>query len=370
MHKGKNQGIKILAALVLSAGLLAGCAGLDAWKQTPDEPVQSLGPAPSAALLRTPSPAPTPAETVESCVSEMADSIRQGQESVMLYGAAKDVFEQAYAQIIQDPALFGISGCQYTTSTQGVSVVWNWNCADYQERLAASEAAAAEILSGIDPAASDYDKVRYVHDWLCQNVSYVFSDDHTDQNIYGALVERQAVCSGYCNAFQYLLGQMGIEAKVISGTDDTGESHAWNSVVLDGETYYCDVTWDDQEGDGGSYISYNWFCVTSEEMHRQHTPAAGSDMPDSAATAYNFYIYRGWQLDTWDEARLVEILSQQAGNPTLTVRCGDDATYQQMMDALFTQNDVMSVLQQAGISANTLHYSDEPVMRSLTFLIS
>ncbi|MCI2047176.1 MAG: hypothetical protein LKJ90_05620 [Faecalibacterium sp.] len=305
----------------------------------------------------------------ESCYAQLKASILAQDASVFLAGASKQDFQAAYAQVVDDPALFGVNGCNYTTTSLGVKVDWVWNCDDFPARLAAAEAAANDILAGMDQSASDYNKVLYLHDWLCRNVSYVSSEDATDQTIYGALVARQAVCSGYCNAFRYLLAKLGIEAGIVKGTAG-GQSHAWNSVTLGDELYYCDVTWDDQEGDGGNYISYNWFCVTSEEMRRQHTPNEDARMPDTAATACNYYIYNGYQMDSWSEARLVEILSTQAAGQTLTVRCADDATYQQMEDVLFGQNEVIRILREAGVSATSLRYTEEPEMRTVTFLLA
>ncbi len=319
-------------------------------------------------VLPTPSPTPAASAAQGSCYAQLKASILAQDTSVFLAGASKEDFEAAYAQVVDDPALFGINGCRYTASTLGVKVDWAWNCSDFAARLAAAEAAANDILAGMDQSASDYDKVLYLHDWLCKNVSYVASEDATDQTIYGALVARQAVCSGYCNAFRYLLGKLGIEAGTVKGTAG-GQSHAWNNVKIGDEWYYCDVTWDDQEGEGGDYISYNWFCVTSEEMRRQHTPNADAVMPDATAAAYNYYVYNGYQMESWSEARLIEILSAQASRPTMTVRCADDATYQQMEDVLFTQNEVIRILREAGVSADSMRYTEEPEMRTLTFLL-
>ena len=64
-----------------------------------------------------------------------------------------------------------------------------------------------EILSGVDPTASDFEKELYVHDVLAESVEYV--DGANAHNAYGAIVEGKAVCEGYAEALQVLLMRRG-----------------------------------------------------------------------------------------------------------------------------------------------------------------
>ena len=62
-------------------------------------------------------------------------------------------------------------------------------------------------------------------------------------SMYGALINRRAICSGLSDALRNILAEMGIRAKYISSKpNEDGERHAWNQVYLDGEWYNCDVT--------------------------------------------------------------------------------------------------------------------------------
>lgn len=145
----------------------------------------------------------------------------------------------------------------------------------------------------------EYEKALELHNRLALTTRYVSTAQ--DQNIYGALVEREAVCAGYARAYQYLLQQCGIEAWTVTGTALTPASaqpvaHAWNLVKLNGEWYCTDVTWDDQTNsgdDGLQQVFYAYFNITSAEMGEDHTldPLYGN--PVTTATAANYFTKNG-----------------------------------------------------------------------------
>ena len=75
----------------------------------------------------------------------------------------------------------------------------------------------------------------------------------TCRNLKGGLLNGKSVCVGYADILKNILGEFGIEAKVIVAYPDKNyeyydeqdaSGHAWNSVFLDGEEFYCDLTWD------------------------------------------------------------------------------------------------------------------------------
>lgn len=111
-------------------------------------------------------------------------------------------------------------------------------------------------VAGYDDVA----KIKYVHDWLIDNVEYDVNLESSDPySIVGALIEGKAVCEGYARAFKYIMDGLGISCVLVSGTgtnsSGTTESHAWNYVVLDGSWYAVDVTWDDPIVLGNAYVT-------------------------------------------------------------------------------------------------------------------
>lgn len=104
------------------------------------------------------------------------------------------------------------------------------------------------IIRGIenDPAKS---QIKIVHDYLVDTIDYNSDDGSNIYNVYGALINKRAVCEGYARACKYILDELGIPCIIACGTGENRsgvtESHAWNYVMLDGQWYALDVTWDD-----------------------------------------------------------------------------------------------------------------------------
>jgi hypothetical protein len=82
-----------------------------------------------------------------------------------------------------------------------------------------------------------------IHDYLVTHTNYVENND-SSYNAYNTLINGQAVCSGYAECFKTFMDMLGIENTTISGIA-SGQPHIWNEVLLDGDWYQVDVTWDD-----------------------------------------------------------------------------------------------------------------------------
>lgn len=118
---------------------------------------------------------------------------------------------------------------------------------------------AAAIVNETD---SDYEKLKKVHDWVCNNVWYnrdgLYSGQYGANNAIEVLDSKLAVCQGYANLSAALLRALGIPTKVVSGyalgigvtTSWTEElvngnmtNHAWNEAYVDGRWIIMDTTW-------------------------------------------------------------------------------------------------------------------------------
>lgn len=124
---------------------------------------------------------------------------------------------------------------------------------------------------------SEYEKIRKSHDWLIENMEYEASSNNRG-NIYGALIEKKAVCEGYARAYKYILDELGINNILITGkaTNSKGitEDHMWNYVQINNTWYAIDITWDDPIVQGGGKVSnetkHKYFLVGSNELFKTH----------------------------------------------------------------------------------------------------
>lgn len=131
-------------------------------------------------------------------------------------------------------------------------------------------------LNGID-----YNKIMHAHDWIINNLQYEQNITNNNvYNLYGALIEKSAVCEGYAEALKYILDEVNIPCVLVSGTATNSEGkterHEWNYVQLYGKWYAIDSTWDDPVVKGTGYVSdsikHRYFLVGSNEMNKNHFP--------------------------------------------------------------------------------------------------
>ena len=122
------------------------------------------------------------------------------------------------------------------------------------------------------------ENLKIVHDYLVDTIEYDVDAGKNVYNIYGALVDKQAVCEGYARTYKMILDELGIPCIIACGTgrNSSGEteSHAWNYVQIDDKWYAVDVTWDDPViiGNGSltDTLKYRYFLVGSDEFFKDH----------------------------------------------------------------------------------------------------
>ena len=125
-----------------------------------------------------------------------------------------------------------------------------------------------QIDQMLSAGATNYDKVKAIHDKICSMVTY------EDKNLGNAYYQTpyslyidadgdgkvETVCAGYAKMMKLQCDKYGIPCVLVTGVTDTGEAHMWNYIQLeDGKWYAVDATWDDQ-----SSIMYDFFMVGSE----------------------------------------------------------------------------------------------------------
>ena len=123
------------------------------------------------------------------------------------------------------------------------------------------------IISQINHYANnDIQKVLLLDKMLRENViydnEYYLSQDltnlekriHKSHKAQTVLRDRVAVCDAFSNFAAFVLNKVGIECQVVYG-DYMGSGHAWNSVKINNNWYYCDFTFS-ITGDKYHYLNY------------------------------------------------------------------------------------------------------------------
>ncbi len=258
------------------------------------------------------------------------------EEIVLPYDCSDELFD-VYKEVLADhPELFWLSGGgTFVKKTSGTDVTVEFRpeiLMDREEiltRRAAVEERAGEILERCAGGETLWDRLLLLHDILVDETDYdeaaaeAMTEEYTGSDAlsqstsaYGALVNRRAVCSGYAAAFQLIAGRMGAECRRVQGTElKTGAPHEWNVVLLDGDWVQMDVTWDDPVFAGETpdrYRSYDYFCVTTEEILLNHVPDDPAALPECTSRRWSYYVRTGCTLDAYDPAVIARIIAEQA----------------------------------------------------------
>ena len=164
----------------------------------------------------------------------------------------------------------------------------------------------------ITDGMTDYEKALALHDWLVENAEYDYSMTYYTET--GVLLHGTGVCQSYTMAYGLLLDYAGIE-----NASEIGDDHTWNMVLLDGDWYHVDVTWDDV----GDYSEYAYFGLSNDaietvEHHECYTKK-------HVATSYKYYYwYRNGLLDSYlDEFRSDIDSALEAGQGSVRISSYD-----------------------------------------------
>lgn len=297
----------------------------------------------------------------EQRVQAACDYLESGHSVVAMGLNNQNDVDWIMNKIHNDPNLFWL-GINYKVAFVGNTgiITVNKKYTDIDALRAQIECVADSIIGDIIASdMSEYDKVLAIHDWICENVEYGYDSNHSDQDIYGALVLRGAVCAGYAKSFTYLLDKVGIESHVISGhaveSGKIGEAHAWNLVYIDDKPYYFDITWDDE----GDYASYDWFGVTDDEFATRHKPSRGYEWVDANSTKANYYIRNGVYLESYSAEAIAELIVNQGDN--VIIKCANSQVFEDTLAAFKIASERDEIEKMAGLESQiSVTYSDNP----------
>ncbi|MBQ8683864.1 MAG: hypothetical protein IJ518_05055 [Clostridia bacterium] len=315
--------------------------------------------------------------TEKHIYEELLAAVRDGKMECRIEGIDYDLYSQncgraAIAMTYDHPELFWVQGSSSWRGNRGllgsgsyieISLVsfeyWQYtvNPDKYTSAMSAEVKRVADMASAY---STEYEKAKFVHDYLANTILYDHdalaeaektvhdADVEYIYSAYGALVDKKAVCEGYAKSFQLIMNELGIPCTIVKGDSrSTGGYHAWNRVVMGGESYYMDVTWDDHDllDDWGRQMypeetCYDFFCLTTEELERDHIieEIYFEDVPCNG-TQYDYFEYNDYELSTYTLKGVAEIFDRQAAQEIVSVRFTNKAAYDKAMVALFDKDD-------------------------------
>lgn len=251
---------------------------------------------------------------------QLAEGVERSEDAIFVSGLTRSISVNElktvlYAYLYDYPGHFWLNNSysyQYTALGTVTKFIPSYTMSGPALARARAEFddAVESIIATLSTDMSELELEKKVHDTIAQNT--VYQSGTNAHNAYGCLVEGVAVCEGYAEAFQYVLNQIGIECTMVTGTSvapsgGTPENHAWNLVKIDGNYYYNDPTWNDQDTD----TFYCYFNITTEMLEQDHViDQFPYEKPVCTQLDANYFnVYGGW-METFSVDTVVQLLKQ------------------------------------------------------------
>lgn len=300
-------------------------------------------------------------------------------------GLSEEHIDKIYNCVMMDhPEYFYVEGYEYTIYEMGKNVVGirlkGQYSLDKEERKARRQeikTIVSEILREAPNSDDDYDKIKYVYEYIILNTEYS-ADAPDNQNIYSVLAGGESVCQGYAKTAQYLLKCMDIPCTLVYGKVHDGEFHSWNLVKSNDEYYHMDVTWGDASysrngqlvnDENTPDISYDYLCITTEQIMNTHQVEMIVEIPVCDALLDNYYVREECYCYGYDEEQIAREFEEgiQEGKQSITFKCDSESVYQELKCELIEKQRVFEYLDEA---LSKVSYIDNSEQLTLSFWVT
>jgi len=286
-----------------------------------------------------------------------------------------DRIERAFNYIMLDhPELFYITGYSFTKYMRGQNIEKITLSGTYTMNRNQIETAKSEIdayvnacIAGYDGSSDEYEKVRYVYEYLIRNTEYDLTAPN-NQNILSVVENHKTVCQGYAKATQYILNKMGVFCILCEGIVKGTESHVWNIVRIGDNYYHVDATWgdasymisDNTEGFEAPEINYDYLCVTDDIIKETHVIKDNIELPLCNSMEDNYYVKEGLYLTELDTGIISAAFerARENGETMVTLKCANANVYTALYNHLIDNHSIFDYLG-GSTTVNYVEFRDE-----------
>ena len=200
---------------------------------------------------------------------------------------------------LDEPLLFYVTGyrCRWMTGAAHMDLLPEYlfdknKIREHQKAMTAR----VEKLARAAKDLSEWEKEKYIHDFICENVTYDKLKKAYSHEIIGPLGHGVGVCEGIAKSVKVLCYALGIWCMiaVCGNNPEKGIKyrHTWNIVKIGGTYYHLDATFDNTLGKhsaAGQEIRYDYFNLDDKKIFRDHEPLIA---PAPACTNGDHFYYR------------------------------------------------------------------------------
>lgn len=321
-------------------------------------------------------------EKEKTAYMEILQGLKELNGEIYVHSPDAKRTNQLFELVLKDsPEIFWCDGEARSTGYEGkekytvLKPSYLCDAKEKERRRKEIDSEVEKCLSKINKNATDYDKILSVFDYIVDTVDYD-PDAENNQNIYSVFVGKKSVCAGYSKATQYLLEKLGVFCTYVTGKTESGENHAWNLVICEGDYYYVDTTWGDpvflneEEAVNKDLSSYDYMCCNDEELFRTHIPDTDVILPECNKMDYNYYVVNDMYYEKCDSgsmiAKMNETISKQE-NPSVFKFSGSE-TYEKAKSEIFgklIEQAAKNLSQWYGSQKVKYTYIDDPKLNKI-----
>lgn len=193
----------------------------------------------------------------------------------------EELYNVFFQMRLDHPEIFWVSSYKYRYYKDSPNLIFIPEYLFDKKKICEHQKAmTARVEKLIRPAQklSEWEKEKYVHDFICENIRYDKLKKSYSHEIIGPLGQGVGVCEGIAKAVKVLLDALGVWC-VIAICGNNPEKgikyrHTWNIVKIGGTYYHLDATFDNTLGKDceTSEIRYDYFNLDDSQIFRDHEP--------------------------------------------------------------------------------------------------
>ena len=210
----------------------------------------------------------------------------------------EDLYNVFFQLRLDHPEIFWVTGYKYRYYKDSPNIIfipeYLFDKGKIKEHQKAMKSRIEKLVRPAQ-SLSEWEKEKYVHDFICQNVHYDKLKKAYSHEIIGPLGQGVGVCEGIAKAVKVLLDALGVWC-VIAICGNNPEKgikyrHTWNIVRIGGAYYHLDATFDNTLGksDKVEDIRYDYFNLDDKNIFRDHEPLIA---PAPACTDGDHFYYK------------------------------------------------------------------------------
>ncbi len=131
-----------------------------------------------------------------------------------------------------------------------------------------------EKLARMAKDKNDLEKEQYIHDFICENVTYDKLKKQYSHEIIGPLGQGVGVCEGIAKSVKILCNHLSLPCIVVVSENNPEKHikyrHAWNVIQINGVWNHLDATFDNSLGK--KEVRYDYFNLDDKSIFKDHEP--------------------------------------------------------------------------------------------------